>query len=276
MTSIWTLRFSDEQAVRFMTTFALIGIMLDSAEMLISRGVYAPNGMFTWQNNRLDYAEVLRRPLDGLFERFPFVYLVFVQLVCAIAAVIPGNNYSTIFIAAIILIRVLSIIRNGHQGREGADHLLLILLSCSVLYSLAPGLLVKRAILWFIAGETILAYVTSGVIKTLSPQWRRGVAIRNILSTKLFGNVLFERALGRHQWLGVAMCWTVILFELSAPLMVLTSYRACLVFVSCGVLFHLGIAITQGLNLFVWVFFATYSSLLITARDVSPYLLGSR
>jgi hypothetical protein len=60
----------------------------------------------------------------------------------------------------------------------------------------------------------------------------------------------------------------VIVFECLAPLLVFTGPAGCLLFLSMGVLFHVGIAALQGLNLFVFAFVATYPALLLTAFDI--------
>lgn len=263
--------------MQLVSTFLLMGVMLDCLERLVSRRLYASDGMFSWSANRLDYAagSQILRSFDGLFDHLQFSYFVLIEFVSAAAALWFGSPYSAYFIAIIILIRGLSIVRNGHYGSEGADHMLLVLLGSVVVYAVAPGVLAKRAVLWFICAETLLAYVTAGIIKLRHRKWREGAAIRNVLATELFGHRGFERSLSMHPWLSPIICWSVIVFECASPVLVLTSYKGCVIFILAGLCFHLGIAVTQGLNLFVWVFFATYPALLVTSHDVSRYLFGS-
>ena len=276
MIGAFDLLISEPQAAQLTTNIVLAGVMLDSAEMLSARKAFAQDGIFTWQTNRLNYSAAVRRPLDRLFQQLPFTYLMLVQFASAVASILLPASYSAVFIVLIFLIRILLGVRNGYQGREGTDHMILMLLACILLYRLAPGDLARRAVLWFISAETILAYVTAGTIKLFNPQWRRGVAIRNILLTNLFGSVFFERALSKWPRLNVVLSWAVIGFELSAPVLVLTGPEGCLLFICCGIVFHLGVAITQGLNLFVWAFLATYPSLLITAHDVISFRAGGK
>ena len=49
------------------------------------------------------------------------------------------------------------------------------------------------------------------------------------------------------------------------PLLVLTGPRGCLVFIAAGLAFHIGIAFTMGLNLFLWSFAATYPCLYLVS-----------
>jgi hypothetical protein len=275
MNNIWLGSLSELSAIRITGLLLSIGVMLDCAEMWTVRRVYAPDGMFSWEGHRLDCADrhhFVAGLLDSMFRRYPFSYLILIEFASAVAVVVFRGRYSAYLIAVIIFVRFLSIVRNGHDGSEGADHMLLLLLSCLVLYPIAPGATARRVVFWFICAETLLAYATAGVVKLRNRRWREGTALQYILATTLFGHNFVRQAVSQLPGTGRAICWGVILFECTSPFVVLTGYKGCLLFVFVGLCFHFAIAIVQGLNLFVWVFLATYPALLITARDVSHWL----
>lgn len=271
MSSVELAFTSGMVAIRVISLLALIGVVLDCVESLATRRLYADDGIFSWAVNRAESGD---RPsaLHEFLSRCDFSYLVAVEMVLAFIAILLGNGYSAWPITGIILIRIALIARNGYHGTEGADHMLMLVLVAIVLYFIAPGYLAKESVLWFLCAQTLLAYVIAGVVKARHPSWIKGTSMSSILSTVLFGHPFFARIFSRHPRLGPITCWSVIAFEFSCPILVLTSLKGCLVFIALAICFHLAIAVVQGLNLFVWAFFSTYPALFITSYDLHKYL----
>jgi hypothetical protein len=67
--------------------------------------------------------------------------------------------------------------------------MLLIVLGSIALFDLSPFNLARHAVLWFVAGQCLLSYVTAGTVKAMHAEWRAGRAITAILSTELFGHL---------------------------------------------------------------------------------------
>jgi hypothetical protein len=74
--------------------------------------------------------------------------------------------------------------------------------------------------------------------------------------------------LGAHPTVSRFVCWSVIGFECSAPLLILAGTPGAVAIIACGLVFHASIAMLMGLNVFLWAFAATYPALLFPAHGV--------
>jgi hypothetical protein len=140
--------------------------------------------------------------------------------------------------------------------------MLTIVLAGGLVFYATPIETAQRAGLLFVAAQAVLAYFTSGYVKLISPSWRSGDALRGILNTRSYGYQDLAKLLTVHPRLSVAGCWLTIAFECLGPFFVFLGPIPCLVFLVGGVIFHISIAVTMGLNNFVWSFLATYPALL--------------
>ena len=190
-------------------------------------------------------------------------------LTMAAGATIALAPYGTgVYLAALVVLGAADYALHARQvfGLDGADQMsLLIVLTlvlCSVLAS-DPG--VQRLGLWFIAIQLSLAYLVSGIAKLLSAEWRRGVALRGILSTYTYGTPFFRRLLLRHPTVSLLGCWAVMLTEVALPIGLFAGVPGALVVMAVGMTMHLGIAVVMGLNDFVWSFLAAYPAFLYVA-----------
>ena len=64
-----------------------------------------------------------------------------------------------------------------------------------------------------IGGQSTIAYFSAGAAKLISPVWRDGSAIRGVMDTQTYGHKSAIRYLDKVSWLGLAVCWTVIITE---------------------------------------------------------------
>jgi len=280
---------SGQAFARAMVIFVMFGVILDSFELLAARRLYAAGGIFdrgtkpTYQRREGEAPDIFSSytrffSVLGVLDSF-VTYRIFVGIIClqiamAVFAVVApvAAPYA---LALTICMRLVPMVRHGAYGSEGADHVLLIVLAALLTYYLAPSPLARRGVMWFIAAETMLAYITAGVVKARNHRWRQGTALTHILSTNLFKCPLFLEVFAERQKLNRALCRSVIVFECAAPLLVLLGPAGCLVFIVMGVVFHLSIAAAQGLNLFVFAFFATYPALLFTSADFARAVWGA-
>src|SRR5262245_57802935 len=105
------------------------------------------------------------------------------------------------------------------MGGDGAEQMAtLTLFACSV--AVLPGLnhTATTFAVWFIAGQSILSYVTAGIAKVISPTWTRGSAISLIMSSEAYGQPWVSAVLKAHPRLARLLTWSVVLFECSFPL----------------------------------------------------------
>lgn len=110
----------------------------------------------------------------------------------------------------------------------------------------------------FISAQITLAYFSAGLSKARSATWRKGLVIKDVLATESYGFGPLARILEEHQFLSRAICALVIAIQLFFPLWIILPGDAVAVYLGILAAFHIGLAITMGLNDFPWAFTATY------------------
>lgn len=283
----WIALTPDAVFIRASILILMAGVVLDSAELIGHRRLYARGAIFGGGTKGSDVARTSVTPevfagYTRLFDRIAiFDRVVTHRVLLALNGLqfvlafgfIAFPAFTPYIVAVTICIRLISMARHGAHGSEGADHMVLILLVSTMVYYIAPGALAKRSVLWFIAAQSLLAYFTAGIVKARHSRWTKGSAMRQILSTDLFGNRPLADLFSRRTWLGPLLCWAVIVFECLLPLLVFTGPAGCIAFLCMGLVFHLTIAAIQGLNLFVFAFAASYPALLVTSLDLNGLLV---
>ena len=270
------MSLSEPFAVSITAFLILASIIVDSLEVLSAPREYAAGGMFSWPVRRTLFvprgAVLPQAWLDMLLIGPRFLWLVRLEVVLALVAMIAGTNYMLLITGILIPFRALMMIRNGRFGGDGATQMMLVILVALTLYGFAPSPLARRAALWFVAGQLMLAYLTSGLVKAFHSEWRDGTAIQAVYLSDLFGFPPAANIIQRYSWLPKAICWGVICFECGAPLFLFMGTTGCLAFLCIGFLFHLMIAVSHGLNLFLFAFTAAYPAALLTAKDLAGVL----
>lgn len=249
-------------------SLVLIRVVLNVSEMFANRKEFQANGVFAWTPRRIQYSWSARpgRVSSLLNESCQcpvYFYLLAIELAAAsFQLVLLWWSGSAWLLWLIVPIELLSTLRNTAYGIDGSDRMTLILLLAVTLYYAFPHTAAGIAVACFIALQSMLAYFTSGMVKLVSPMWRKGRAIPSILSTDTYGSTLFNRLFTRLPMAAKLLCWLTIIFECSFPLVILASPKAALVLLACALSFHLMIAATMGLNGFVWTFAATYPAII--------------
>lgn len=148
----------------------------------------------------------------------------------------------------------------GGDGAEQMSDIVLISALLAVLPVPGDGRITLAVI--FIAAQSVLSYFTSGVAKLVSPMWRSGSALPAILGTYNHGLAPVSRIMQPRPAVGFVLGWTVIMFEVLFPLVLIAPPSVAVAALSVGLTFHLGCAVLMGLNSFVWPFPATYACVL--------------
>jgi hypothetical protein len=112
--------------------------------------------------------------------------------------------------------------------------------------------------LYFLTLQLCLAYFAAGYHKLRSLCWRSGYALPGLLSTRLFGAPALAAWLDRRLLVSLSLCWATIIWEVSFPVLLVAPRAVGLCYLCGGILFHLGTAVTMGLNKFIWAFLALY------------------
>lgn len=150
-------------------------------------------------------------------------------------------------------------------GGDGADQMTVITFT---VLALAFAFGQQRAavlVLWFVTAQTCLAYLTAGVAKLVSAQWRSGTALGEILATGVYGHPWAAAVLARRTRLAAAACWSVIVLECTFPAVLIGVRPLTWALLAGAALFHVGTAILMRLNTFLWAFVATYPAVLYCA-----------
>ena len=164
-------------------------------------------------------------------------------------------------LTAYVLVTIPLLIRGG-LGNNGSDQMLHLILVSSWL-GLLVGTQHSQAIcLGFITCQLSLAYLTAALVKIISPGWRSGHHLKNILSLYTFGHPFVLHLLTSNDLLfrvsnTICLSWE---FSMGAALWLPPGY--CAFFLLCGLAFHTAVAFTMGLNTFLPAFAAAYPAAL--------------
>jgi hypothetical protein len=254
-----------ERAYSLMLWICGVGIVIDSLERLASLSKYHDDGLFSWIVLRQRLAALpppARRLVDGVFSGSIRLILVLVIRILAAVLVVTnpiGSALAGVGLTLLVLGQVYVLVRTG-LGTIGADPITLVVCGAAWLATVAAGTspTAARAGLWFVAAQGCLGYLVAGVAKLAAPKWRSGEAITALLSTHTYGNQRLFNLLRDRPALSRALCWSVMLWETTFPLLLCGSDSMLITQFAIGLLFHASIAGLMGLNLFLTAFPATY------------------
>jgi hypothetical protein len=203
-----------------------------------------------------------------LFKYPNYIFLVSLQLVVAILVISHlFTNFSLFFVMIVLLVHLLSHLRNPY-GVDGSDQMQVIIFASLVVFYTAPSdSMIQKFSISFLCFQSLLSYFMSGLAKIVSPVWRDGTAIVGIMNTESFGNKGLALILINNPMLSKIVCWWVIIFECIFPFLIFTGIQTAYFFILCGIIFHLSTAVFMRFNSFFWSFIATYPALLFFASE---------
>lgn len=252
-------------AYRMTSRIAGIAVIIGSLEEISLRKAYASGGVYD-----LRYIDAALRRRNAIhvrtrFETHSRISTIWVvsRLIAALSLLLGPHTMVQMAVAWTVIALATVAVQGTHRlgGEDGSDQMIAILaisFSIALIFGACPGVL--EAGLYFIGAQSVLAYTTAGVAKLLSPEWRNGMAVRGILSTRSHGTRWAATVVQQSPVLQYALCWSTIIFEIgfvSALFLPLPLLVALLVI---GVMFHASIAVVMGLNGFFWAFVSTYPS----------------
>jgi hypothetical protein len=247
--------------------FYVILNVLQNSEYILIKNQFAPNGFFDWGILKLRFGRFARvfNPIFNFVVVSPgFTICAVLSSVFAVSAfLLRGTELSSFLLGIVLLLNVIFSYRNFLSG-DGSDHMGNILCVCLFVLSIKIGCtVIQNAAVTFICLQSILSYFTSGVAKLCSKPWRDGRAVLGLAVTDTYGNYTLARLLtaGRGP-ANLAVCWSVILFEMIFPIVLLIPFKWCIAMLCLGAIFHILNAWFIGLNRFVWAFLGTYPSIL--------------
>ena len=254
-------------------------VVLDSLELIAERRHLRDDGLFALPVLVTGRPRTLMRgpqaaPLRALFGYPTVLALPALQIVAAaVLAAAVAIRTPALEVAAglgaivIIVARGLLYLRNQF-GLDGSNHMILAASTAIAVVLLVPDQGAQQIALYYLAGQLLLGYAASGIAKAFSPEWRSGSAIPEITSTISYGTPAVGAVLMRNRAVGLLLCWSVIAFECSAPLLLLAGTPGAVAIIAGGLAFHTGVAAIMGLNTFFWSFASAYPALLYLASQV--------
>ncbi len=268
-----------DSAALLRTTQVLIsiGVAIQAAETLVARRLFSPAGLYDWRvlstNARWTARGVGAALLNVLLSCPGILVLVCLQLLAALL-VLSGlaSAWMVVAVGIMLIVHMLFLFRNQY-GTDGSDQMMLLVLAALFVYYLHPTSRMLTIVFGFVAGQLVVAYLTSGVAKAISPVWRSGKAIAGILNTHAYGAPSLARFFSRHRWAARAACWGVLCYECCGPVVCWIDPRVALGFFAAGAAFHFTIGLCMGLNIFFWSFTATYPAVYYFAQKFGGVLV---
>ena len=255
-------------AYQWMLRICAVGLVIDALEQVATRRRYGEDALFAWS--------VLRRRYD-LAPRFVRVLAdaacagavrpmvaVAVKLVAigVVVATTPGSTGFAIGLSVLVATQLYHFVRGAGLGVWGSDQMNLVILGGSWLAIVADGSADGlRAGLWFVAAQSALSYYINGAAKLAAPSWRSGRAFQTVFSTASNGQPTLHRVFGARPRLARLMAWGTMAWECGFALVLVTPEPVRIALLISGVAFHLTIAATMGIHLFVWAFVSPYAAI---------------
>jgi hypothetical protein len=245
-----------------------VGIGLDALERMASARKYRDDGLFGWVVLRQKLAGApapVRRLADLLCAgaaRLMAVLVVRLAAVALVALCPPGSPAFGAGLTALVATHLYIYLRAAGFGTIGADHMTLLVCGGAWWATVVAGTPVAAlAGLWFVAAQVCVSYVIAGVSKLAAPKWRSGEALVCVLSTYTVGSPALHPVVQRRPRLARLLCWSVMLWEATFPVVLVAPRPLVLPLLAVGLLFHLSLAAIMGLNLFVFAFASTYAAI---------------
>jgi hypothetical protein len=231
-------------------------VVLDSLETLKRRKIYSKDGLYAYYLNFQKKNTKIHKIL------FSDIFIPLVLLKLAFSCLLLFYQ-SSILLTLVLLLQIISFIRHK-SGNSAAEQMQIIVLAGALIFSLNISDLVNQCSLYFIAVQATISYVTAGYHKLISRTWRSGDAILLVMGTESYGHIPFFTFLKRNKVLPLVLSWSTILFDFTF-IIALFFPTLAIVYLILGVIFHAANAYFMGLNMFLYVYAATYPCVLFSS-----------
>ncbi len=268
MNLIESISLISNEAIYWIGTLTYIGFGISTIEKLADFRSYSFQGVFSWQVNRTISKGYFQGPSSrflSLLMDYPnfLVVQILLVIVCGLL-LFPFDHMVRLVLLSILVIGLLIDNFRASFGNDGSDQLFSILIICLFISELfIDHSAIQKAIFIFLAAQSCLSYLTSGVVKARGKKWTSGIAVFAIFNTKTYGFKPIAIFLNRYPFVSKFLSWAVIIFELAFPIVLILPLEYALILLVIGVIFHFMNAIIMGLNSFVWAFVATYPAVII-------------
>lgn len=163
-----------------------------------------------------------------------------------------------------------AVYRAEPRGLDGADEVALMVQSAAALGRVRGRDVDADDALWFLAGQSMLAYSTSGLAKLIGTTWTSGDAVTGVIRTRSHGHEASWRFLRVRPRLGRLLSKLVVGTELLLPVLLIGG-RFAKVYVGLAHVFHVANGLVMGLGRFTFAFAGMYPAVLYTSsRRAAP------
>lgn len=243
-----------------------MGTLIGAVEILLSARDFRRDGVLAWKaNGGMEPLWTRResRMLDRLMEYPQFLLVPAVQALASVALLSPGRSRVQRGVLTGVLLATVRLSHRHHRtGYDGSDQITDVgLVSVALEKVFSADSRARHACLQFLAYQTCVGYFSSGSVKFFSRTWRSGEAITGIFRTGTYGDDSFSRVVNLHPAIPRLLAWTVIVGEMTFPLVLVAPKPVSRAILAAAGAFHLANARLMGLNRFVWGFTGTYPAI---------------
>lgn len=240
------------------------GFLIVHTEFLVMNKQYSNKGLLSWELLSLSY---FWSSSKRIFQssKFNIVKLVSaIGIACSILILTSTNGWLLGFLFLVQAFLFIILFFRSRYGMDGSDQLFMWISITLAFYHFnfnAPE--IQKLLLIFITIQVTISYVTAGVAKIVSAEWRSGKALAESMSTRIYGNKFLFNFLKTKSKISLVLAWGVILFEIGFVTIYFVPDEVKIVYLITGFLFHLSNAIFMRLNSFFLVFVSTYPLFLV-------------
>jgi len=265
------------ESMRLAAILVGIGMLISTLELLSLRRHFGEGGLYAGSVMRM------RRGLDAagggaMLDRVFSAELMTLALAIRIVSILTMMGFAvagSLHLPSIAVLVATQLFHNYRNctGNDGSDQMSSVVSITLLIFAIDPtNPLSTQACLWFLGLQSILSYMASGGAKLISPRWRSGTPLYEVLNTRTYGLRTAAAFLAKHPRLGKVLSYSVIAAQISFILVLFIPWPFNLVYVAWALAFHWGIAFLMGLNIFPWPFAANYPALIWCAFQVQSVI----
>jgi hypothetical protein len=243
---------------------AAVSTLIASLELLARPRLYQDGNLMSWRvgqlRSRWFFVGPLGRILRVLLAYNVFRVMLLIRAVASATLVVEAvGGRPAAAVKTVMAVSSLPMMVRSPYGWDGADQMSALTFLALAARSWLPE--ITPAIQRFFTFQLCLSYLSSGVAKAISAQWRSGAALTGIASTQMYGNAAVHDWLRGHPALTAVVARSIIFSECAFPLILIAPRPLRRCGLLGGVFFHALAARIMGLNTFFWSFVAVYPAI---------------
>jgi len=250
------------------------GLAISTLEFIANIRECRSDGLFSWEiwrETKWRKHPRLKATFNPLFA-YPGVLIVLLVRMALIALLMfqlsGGSRLDPIVMTALMASQLYVNFRYP-AGKDGSDQMSTIVLVMLCMIAWFPARpVIAIACVVFMAFQSGLSYLTAGVAKLISPDWRSGDIILGVIGTETYGSRFMAGLLRDHKFLRRGMNYSTIAFESLIVFALLLPHPWNAWFLVIPLIFHVACAVMMGLNIFTFAFAATFPALLYVSNHL--------